>query len=84
MLEHHISKILEVAEKDEERPFENAKSSRRYTFGNVLLLVGLIVFLAVFLVYKDVELYKEVFKLLIVYLGGLGSGLGINEWMGRR
>lgn len=82
--ENHISKILEIAEKDEERSFEDAKSSRRYTFCYVLLFVGLLVFLTVFLVYKDVELYKEVFKLIIVYLGGLGSGLGINEWVRRR
>lgn len=82
--EQHISKILEIAEKDEERSFEDAKSSRKYNFGYVLIFTGLLVFLTVFLVYKDVELYKEVFKLLIVYGGGLGSGFGINQWMRRR
>ncbi len=82
--EQHISKILEITERDEERTLEDAKSSRKYTFGYVLTFVGLLVFLTVFLVHEDTELYKEVFKLLIVFGGGLGSGLGINQWMRRR
>lgn len=82
--ESHISKILEISEKEAERHFEDTRSSRRYTFGYVLVFVSLLVFLTVFLVFKDVELYKEVFKLLIVYLGGLGSGIGINQWVGRK
>jgi hypothetical protein len=82
--EQHISKILEIAEKDEERSFEDVKSSRKYSFGYVLIFTSLLIFLTVFLVYKDIELYKEVFKLLIVYGGGLGSGFGINQWMRRR
>jgi hypothetical protein len=76
--------ITKISEKEAERHFEDTRSSRRYNFGYVLVFVSLLVFLTVFLVFKDVELYKEVFKLLIVYLGGLGSGIGINQWVGRK
>jgi hypothetical protein len=58
--EQHISKILEIAEKDEERSFEDAKSSRKYNFGYLLIFTSLLVFLTVFLVHEDIELYKEV------------------------
>jgi hypothetical protein len=29
------------------------------------------------------ELYKEIIKLLAIYLGGLGSGFGIKSYMDR-
>ncbi len=78
--EQHISKILEITERDEERALENVKSSRRYNLVYVLIFVGLLVFLTVFLVHEDTELYKEVFKLFIVFSGGFGSGFGVNQW----
>lgn len=82
--EQHISRILDIAEGDEKRSFEDAKSSRKYTLCYVLIVAALFVFLTVFLVFKDVELYEEVLKILIIFLGGLGGGFGINEMIRRR
>ncbi len=81
--EKHIDKILELSEKDDERAFKDASQARRYTLAYVIVFVLLFIFVTVFLVGSDKELYKEVIKLLAVYLGGLGSGFGIKSYIDR-
>jgi hypothetical protein len=82
--EEHISKILESADKGDERSFTDAQSSKKYILLYVLIFSALFVFATVFLVGKDVELYKEILKLLAVYLGGLGSGFGLKGYLDRK
>jgi hypothetical protein len=50
----------------------------------VLIFVSLFVFLTVFLVFRDVELYMEVIKLFAAFVGGFGGGIGFDEVMRRR
>lgn len=82
--EKHISKILEIAEKDDERSFANAQSSKRYIFASILVFCAMFVFATVFLVGHDKELYQEILKLLAVFLGGLGSGFGFKGYLDRK
>lgn len=82
--EKHIDKILELAEKDDERTFADTSQSRRYMLAYLLLFSTLFVFCTVFLVGKDTELYKELIKLLAVFAGGLGSGFGIKSYMDKK
>lgn len=82
--EKHIDKILELAEKDDERAFGDTSQSRRYTFAYLALFSALFVFATVFLVGKDTELYKELLKLLAMFAGGLGSGFGIKSYMDKK
>ncbi len=79
----HIDKILEISEKDDERAFKDAGESRKYTLIYIILFSALFIFLTVFLVGSDVELYKEIVKLFAIFLGGLGSGFGIKGYMDR-
>lgn len=79
----HIDKILESAEKDSQRAFRDAGETRKYTLIYLTIVSILFVFLTVFLVGSDKELYKEIIKLLIVFSGGLGSGFGIKSYMDR-
>ncbi len=79
--EGHIDKILEIAAKDDERAFQDAGSSRKYTLAYIVIFVSLFIFLTIFLVGSDIELYKEIIKIFVVFLGGLGSGFGIKTYM---
>lgn len=79
----HIDKILEIAEKDDERAFKDAGESRKFTLIYIIVFSALFVFLTVFLVGSDIELYKEIIKLFAIFLGGLGSGFGIKGYMDR-
>ena len=81
--EKHIDKILELAEKDEERSFKDAGETRKFTLMYVLVFAAIFVFSTVFLVGSDKDLYKEVIKLFAVFLGGLGSGFGIKSYIDR-
>ncbi len=82
--ETHISKILEIAEKDDERSFADAQLSKRYLFAYILIFCGMFVFATIFLVGKDPGLYKEILKLLAAFLGGLGSGFGLKGYLDRK
>ena len=81
--EKHIDKILELAEKDDERSFKDAGETRKFTLIYIIIFVALFIFLTIFLVGSDKELYKEVIKLFAIFLGGFGSGFGIKSYMER-
>lgn len=80
----HISTILELSEKDDQRAFEDIKSGRQFTLVYVLIFCFLFVFLTIYLVSQDVELYKEILKILVVFGGGLGSGYGLKSYIDKK
>ncbi|WP_334831281.1 hypothetical protein [Nostoc sp.] len=82
--ESHISKILEIAEKDDERAFADTQASRKYTLINIVIFLLFLGFLTVFLVNKDLETYRELLKLLIIFAGGLGSGFGLKGYVDKK
>jgi hypothetical protein len=82
--ETHVTKILELAEKDDERAFADAQASKKYILGYVLIFSVLFIFATVFLVGQNTELYKEMLKLLAMFLGGLGSGFGLKGYLDRK
>ena len=81
--EKHIDKIIDIAEKDDERSFKDAGEARKFTLIYVLVFAALFVFSTVFLVGSDKALYKEAIKLFAIFLGGLGSGFGIRSYIDR-
>jgi len=83
LTEKHIDKILDISAKDDERSFADAAHSRWFTLTYVVLFLALFVFLTVYLVGADKELYKEAVKLFAVFLGGFGGGFGVKSYMDR-
>jgi len=82
--EGHITRILDISEKDSERDFDDIQRSRWFTLGYAGLIVGVFVFLTIFLVGKNAALYTEILKLTVVFLGGAGSGFGVKSYMDKR
>jgi hypothetical protein len=82
--ENHISKILEIAEKEDERLFADTQSARKYTLINTILILVFFGFLTVFLVNKDIAVYQEILKIIIIFGGGLGSGFGLKGYLDRK
>jgi hypothetical protein len=78
--EKHIDKILELTEKSDERRFKDTKHLRKFRLIYLLIGVALFIFLTLFLVGKDPELFKEVIKLFVVFVGGMGAGYGIRHY----
>jgi hypothetical protein len=81
--EGHIDKILDQSEKDSQRGFQDAQSSRRYGFAVFLVICALFVFLTVFLASVDKELYRDAIKILVGFGGGFGSGLAFKAYIDR-
>ena len=80
--EGHITTILELSGKDDERTFEYSKADRRYRMAYVL--IGLIAFfvLTFYMMPVDKGLYQQIVQLLIAAGGGFGAGYGVRHWQG--
>jgi hypothetical protein len=79
--EKHIDKILEMTEKSDERRFTDSRHLRKFRLFYILIGVALFVFLTLFLVGKDTELFKDIIKLFIAFVGGMGAGYGIKHYV---
>ncbi|BAZ32330.1 hypothetical protein NIES4074_48320 [Cylindrospermum sp. NIES-4074] len=82
--QQHITKILDSVEKDSERSFIDIREARIYNFIAVCIFVFVFVFLTVFLVNKDVVVYQDILRILIIFGGGFGSGLGFKTFLDRK
>ncbi|MEO1430980.1 MAG: hypothetical protein AAFV71_18340 [Cyanobacteria bacterium J06633_8] len=82
--EKHIDKILNIVEKDDERAFADSQSARKYSFFTLIIVLVFFVCLTVFLVNKDVAVYQEVLKIIVIFGGGFGSGIGFKGYIDRK
>lgn len=81
--EKHIDKILELSAESEKRSFDETAQSRRFNLIYAVILAALFIFVTIFLVQADRDLYKEILKLFAVFLGGFGGGFGVKTYMDR-
>ena len=81
LTESHIDKIIEISAKDDERRYDDTQQARKFTLTYILLGISLFVFLALFLVGKDTELFKEIIKIFATFVGGMGAGYAIKSHM---
>ncbi len=82
--ESHINKIIESTDKDSERAFLDASSARKYGFFYFIIGVVTFVGLTVYLVDRNVSVYQEILKTLIIFGGGFGSGIGFKGYLDRK
>ncbi len=78
--EKHIDKILEGSEKDSERSFKGSIHQKYFVAFIILVFVGLFIFLTIWLSGTNKDLYMDILKILVGFLGGLGSGYGIKAY----
>ena len=79
----HISRIIDLSEKDSTNAYKDTRASRRFAFGYVLIFVGLFVFLTIFLTPLDKDLYQSIITFLLTFLAGVGGGFGVKSYMDR-
>lgn len=82
--EKHIDKILDIGEKDSERIYKDNQNYRKFLLVYLLIGVSLFVFLTLFLAGKDTELFKDIIKLFIAFVGGMGAGYGLKGYIGNK
>jgi hypothetical protein len=81
--ERHIDKVLDQADKDSERNFQDSQSSRKYRLIVTIIILIFLAGMTVFLVQADKELYKHVLNLLLPFLAGLAGGYGLKAYQDR-
>jgi hypothetical protein len=79
--QEHISKILEIAEEDNKREFEDTKLARIYNLLTLIIVLIFLGFLTVFLANKDLSTYQDIIRILIIFGGGFGAGFGYKSRM---
>ena len=80
----HITQFLQNDAAQDERAFQDSQISKKYTFGYVIVFCLLFVFITVFLVDRDVSVYTDLLRILIIFGGGFGSGIGYKTLKDRK
>ncbi|MDW7774945.1 MAG: hypothetical protein SCH39_01245 [Methanosarcinales archaeon] len=82
--EKHIDKILDLSEKEDERQYKDSRSSKIIFISCFVIVILLFVFLTMYLAQSNSELYMEILKLSVAFVGGLGGGFGIKSYIGSK
>ncbi|MBD3384033.1 hypothetical protein GF407_03820 [candidate division KSB1 bacterium] len=77
--EEHIDKFLDYTQKDDENEYKYKSSNRLFYLIYAILIIALFIFLIAFLLPHDKDLLNDIFKLIVAFLGGLGSGYGLKS-----
>lgn len=75
----HISKMLDIAQQDNEREFEDIKLSKLYNLVTLIIILIFLGFITVFLGNKDLSTYQDIIRILIIFGGGFGAGYGYKS-----
>ncbi|NEP77924.1 MAG: hypothetical protein F6K39_06900 [Okeania sp. SIO3B3] len=79
----HIAQFLENDAAQDERVFKDSQISKRYTLIYVMIFCALFVFITVFLVDRNVNIYTDLLRTFVIFAGGFGSGLGYKSFKDR-
>ena len=82
--EKHIDRILDISEKEEDNSFKDSQSNKRYNLFYFMLGILLFVFLTVFLVKDNKDLFLEIVKIGVAIVGGFGGGFGYKTYLDRK
>jgi len=70
----HIDKLLEISDKTEDREFDLKNKRENHKLIYVLLSIALFVFLTVYLAKDSKDIFLDVLKIGLGFLGGWGAG----------
>lgn len=79
LTEEHIDKFLDNSQKDNDNEYKYKSSNRWFYLMYSALGIALFVFLIIFLLPQNEDLLLDIFKLLVAFIGGLGSGYGLKS-----
>lgn len=82
--EKHISDIIDIGKQEETNTYKDSQSNKVYNLLYVLLGIGVFVFLLVFLVGKDKDLLMEILKIIVIFGGGFGGGIGYKTYLNKK
>lgn len=78
--EEHITKVLEITDKDSQRTYDDAQSSKKYSLAYLVLSFLLFGFVIVYLADRNATLLRDILVILGVFAGGFGAGYGVKAY----
>jgi len=76
----HIEKLIDGADKDNERALTDRRESRSQTkFLAIAGMVGFLILSGLFLWGQQTQLLDKVIQAAIIFAGGLGAGIGLSK-----
>lgn len=82
--EKHIDRILDISEKEEENSFKDSQSNKIYNLIYFILGILFFIFLTVFLVKDNKDLFLEIVKIGVAIIGGFGGGYGYKTYLDKK
>ena len=82
--DEHISKILDIAKRNNDLARKDRKESRWFAMFCVAGAVAFLVFLTMYLAKSHAEVYEELLETIIALLGGFGGGFGLKSYLDKR
>lgn len=79
--EQHIDKILDIADKEDTNTYNDAQSNKKYSLFYFLAIIGLFVFITIYLAKTDKDLFIDILKIIISIAGGFGGGYGYKSYL---
>lgn len=76
----HIHKILDYTHQDEQNSYKYACSNRFFRVGYVIIGLAFAAFLIIYLQPKDPQLFNDILKYVVGFLGGFGAGYGWKKY----
>lgn len=77
----HIDKFLEYSHKDDENNFRLHSSSKWFHLTYVALILGMLIFLIVYLTPSNKDLLVDILKIFVAFAGGFGGGFGYKSYV---
>jgi len=77
----HISRIIDVSEKENERDFQDNQSSRKWNFAWLIAIcVFILSIFGLFIYAQKAEYIVPIGTAILGFAGGFGSGLGVGRY----
>jgi len=81
--DEHVHKYLDYIQKDDDNAFDIQRSNRWFHLTYVVIGICVFLFLMIYLIPQDKALFDQIFKMLVAFAGGFGSGYGVKRFKDR-
>ena len=78
----HITSLIEGSREENTRDYSLVSSSRWFRLTYVIIGVGMFLFLTYFFGQSNESLYQDIIKMVVLFVGGFGAGLGFRSKKG--
>ncbi|MBF0464568.1 MAG: hypothetical protein HQK88_00285 [Nitrospirae bacterium] len=81
---NHVDKFLDYSRESDKEIYKLQSSNRWFHLAYAFLILIFLVFLITFLANTNKELLSDILKILLIFVGGFGSGYGFKAYKDKK